>query len=187
MASDRTRASDTERERVAERLREAAAAGRITVDELDERSALAYAAVTRAELAGLLDDLPAPRRESAAQPRRKLPRVPGRFAFTASWRGPADPRKAGADILEFLSPFFHAYGYDLIDRTPDRLVFARRYQPFWTILVSIFFFPLGLLALLARGDERIAVDMSEREGYTLTVVQGVAPLRVRRALAELED
>jgi hypothetical protein len=187
VASDRTRASDSERERVADRLRAAAAAGRITVEELDERSALAYAAVTRAQLAALLDDLPAPRHESAARPKRKLPRVPGRIAFTASWRGPADSRKAGADILEFIAPFLHAHGYDLIDRAPDRLVFSRRYQPLWTILAAIFLFPFGLLALLARADERIAIDMSEREGYTLTLVQGVAPLKVRRALADLED
>jgi hypothetical protein len=191
VAVDRTRASDTERERVVVRLRDAAAVGRLTVDELDERTAIAYRAVTRGELTELLDDLPAtpePRAKPAPAPReRSLPWVPGRLAFTASWHGPADPRRAGADILEFLVPMFFEYGYDLVDRTSTRLVFERRYQPIWTILLAIFLFPFGLLALLARANERITLDMSPRDGYTLTMVQGIAPLKLRRALLDLED
>jgi hypothetical protein len=53
---DRIRASDTERERVVSMLREAAIAGRLTVEELDARSERAYGAVTRGELAALLED-----------------------------------------------------------------------------------------------------------------------------------
>jgi hypothetical protein len=44
------RASDAERERAVARLRDAAAAGRLTIDELDERTAVAYAARTVGEL-----------------------------------------------------------------------------------------------------------------------------------------
>lgn len=54
------RASDTDREQVAERLREAAGHGRLTMDELDERLERAYAAKTYAELQPLTRDLPAP-------------------------------------------------------------------------------------------------------------------------------
>jgi hypothetical protein len=191
VAVDRTRASDTERERVVVRLRDAAAVGRLTVDELDERTAIAYRAVTRGELTELLDDLPATREPRAkpapASRERRLPWVPGRFAFTASWRGPSDPRKASADILEFLVPMFFDYGYDLVDRTSARLVFERRYHAGWTILVAIFLFPIGLIALLSRATERITIDMSPRDGYTLTMVQGIAPLNLRRALINLED
>jgi Domain of unknown function (DUF1707)/2TM domain len=53
------RASDAERERVAELLRDHAAEGRLGVDELDERLRRAYAARTRSELDGLTADLPA--------------------------------------------------------------------------------------------------------------------------------
>lgn len=53
------RASDTDRELVADRLREAAGHGRLTMDELDERLELAYAAKTYAELEPLTRDLPA--------------------------------------------------------------------------------------------------------------------------------
>jgi hypothetical protein len=53
------RASDTDRERVADQLREAAGHGRLTMDELDERLERAYGAKTYAELTPLVRDLPA--------------------------------------------------------------------------------------------------------------------------------
>jgi len=53
------RASDAERESVVARLREHGAAGRLDVDELEERIGSAYAARTHGELAWLLEDLPA--------------------------------------------------------------------------------------------------------------------------------
>jgi hypothetical protein len=52
------RASDADRERIADRLREAAADGRLTMDELDERLDAVYAAKTYAELAPITHDLP---------------------------------------------------------------------------------------------------------------------------------
>ena len=58
---DRTpelRASNADRERVAEILRTAAAEGRIDLDELDERLGAAYAAKTYADLVPLTRDLP---------------------------------------------------------------------------------------------------------------------------------
>lgn len=67
------RASDAERERVAVALREHAAAGRLEVEELEERLSLAYAAHTRGELAALRADLPpleAPRPAGASSTRR---------------------------------------------------------------------------------------------------------------------
>lgn len=51
------RASDADREVVVEQLRDAAAEGRIDLDELDERLGLAFAAKTRGELLPLTDDL----------------------------------------------------------------------------------------------------------------------------------
>lgn len=52
------RASDADRERVAEVLRQAAAEGRLDLNELDERLGLVYAARTYADLAPLTRDLP---------------------------------------------------------------------------------------------------------------------------------
>jgi hypothetical protein len=53
------RAADSDRERVAEQLREAAGHGRLTMDELEERLECAYSAKTYAELEPLTRDLPA--------------------------------------------------------------------------------------------------------------------------------
>lgn len=61
-------ASDAERERVTHRLRDAAAEGRLTLTESDERQAMAYAARTRDELTPLVADLPGTHRPS--RPRR---------------------------------------------------------------------------------------------------------------------
>lgn len=58
--AEHMRAADRDRNRVAEVLREAHAEGRLTLTEFDERTALAYAARTYADLAALTADLPAP-------------------------------------------------------------------------------------------------------------------------------
>ena len=55
-----TRASDAEREQVAERLREAVAEGRLDMEEFEERLGAAYQARTHGELTPLVRDLPAP-------------------------------------------------------------------------------------------------------------------------------
>jgi Domain of unknown function (DUF1707) len=55
---DPIRASDTDREAVVAMLREAYTAGRLTLDEFDERMAAAYAGRTWGDLRGLTTDLP---------------------------------------------------------------------------------------------------------------------------------
>jgi len=55
------RASDADRESVAERLRKASTEGRLTTDELDERLGSALSARTYRELEALVADLPAKR------------------------------------------------------------------------------------------------------------------------------
>ena len=140
--ADHTRASDSERERVALQLASAASDGRLTVEELEERTGAALAASTRGELAALLDDLPDAR--LPAQRRRRLPWLPGRMPFSARWRGPKNPQRAGNDMLELLVPVFARDGYVLVDRSGDRLVLERESRPGWTILVAIAVFPIGL-------------------------------------------
>ncbi len=54
------RASDAERERAAELLRDAMASGRLGVEELDERIPQVFAATTRPELERLVDDVLVP-------------------------------------------------------------------------------------------------------------------------------
>lgn len=54
------RIGDADRERVAERIREALAEGRLTLEEADERQTAAYAARYATDLTELTADLPAP-------------------------------------------------------------------------------------------------------------------------------
>jgi hypothetical protein len=68
------RASDAERERTALVLRDHAAAGRLTPEELDERLDVAYAARTVGELEALARDLPAAVPPHAGARRRALDR-----------------------------------------------------------------------------------------------------------------
>ena len=73
------RASDADRDRVAEVLRAAAADGRLSIDELDERLDRLYAAKTYGELEPVIEDLPGlggvlrPSQAPAVAPKRDVP------------------------------------------------------------------------------------------------------------------
>jgi hypothetical protein len=62
------RASDGEREQTADLIRQAAAEGRLTMAELEERLTTTYGARLRHELPPLVVDLPAPPRPTPAGP-----------------------------------------------------------------------------------------------------------------------
>src|SRR6516165_5734364 len=79
------RAADTDRDQVADLLRTAAAEGRITFDELDQRVSQAYAAKTFADLQAITRDLPGPGITPPAPAAR--PAAPP--ATTAAAPGPA--------------------------------------------------------------------------------------------------
>ena len=68
MTQPHLRAADTDRAAVAAALGEHMAAGRLTVEEYEERVARAYAARTYGDLDALTADLPAPTRGPAAPP-----------------------------------------------------------------------------------------------------------------------
>jgi len=92
------RAADTDRDRVADLLRQAAAEGRITFDELDERLSRAYAAKTFADLEAVTSDLPGPGVSAPvpAAPRYQPPDVPaGAHAPTISAAILCSTRRAG--------------------------------------------------------------------------------------------
>lgn len=78
---ERIRVSDADRERVAERLREHFAEGRLTSDELEERIAAALTAKTVGDLRRPLADLPAQASVPGSGPTRAAVRaVPPRLA-----------------------------------------------------------------------------------------------------------
>jgi hypothetical protein len=87
------RASDAEREVAIDRMRDAAAAGRLTFEELADRVEAAAGAVTRKELERLTEDLPA---ETVARPTREVAAAPSRSSTifgdvrrTGPWTVPA--------------------------------------------------------------------------------------------------
>src|SRR3954466_1768287 len=96
-----TRASDAERDACIERLRAAAAEGRLTFEELAERTEAASSAVTRGELAGLTADPPAPPRPPPPDPRE------------LKWIG--DIKRSGAWVLPAKSHFRSYLGAILLD------------------------------------------------------------------------
>jgi len=74
MASDHSiRASDQDRDVVVAVLRDAYAAGRLTLEEFDERTTAAYASRTWGELRKLTEDLPAQPILGSDVPGRPLP------------------------------------------------------------------------------------------------------------------
>jgi hypothetical protein len=72
-SSETIRASDADREVVVATLRDAYTAGRLTMEEFDERTTLAYAAKTWGDLRRLTADLPAQPVLGADVPGRNLP------------------------------------------------------------------------------------------------------------------
>ena len=67
---DSLRVSDAERDAVLHTLGDHAAVGRLTLDELEERSGQALAAKTRGELATLTSDLPREADQASGPARR---------------------------------------------------------------------------------------------------------------------
>ncbi|HEY2579095.1 MAG TPA: DUF1707 domain-containing protein [Streptosporangiaceae bacterium] len=84
--NERIRISDADRERVAARLREHFAEGRLTQDELDERITATFSAKTLGDLRPILADLP----ESApvTPQARQAPPWAGRRGPVIAHRGP---------------------------------------------------------------------------------------------------
>ena len=81
LARSQIRASDDERERTVDKLRDHFAAGRISAPEFEERVEIAYRSTTRGELDALLVDLPRGRGPRAAKRMRDANR--------AAWRAHA--------------------------------------------------------------------------------------------------
>jgi DUF1707 SHOCT-like domain len=180
------RASDAERERTATALREACAEGRLSVDELGERLAVAYSARTVGALDAVLADLPRVARHVTAAP-AGLPRVPGNRIFSERIVVPTSRETVLDRVYAILGPVLDAYDYELKWRDDRAVVFEQDERPGWSIAVAVFLFPFGLLALTARRKRRVVFSLTERDGLTELTVYGTAPLGIRRAFARLRE
>src|SRR6185295_11491288 len=153
------RAGDSDRSAVVDLLRAHHLDGRLTVEEFEERVERAHRAITLFELGDLHEDLPElpPRRGKVVARGRRAPRIPGRLAFVERVELAVDPRLAREQAFEYIAPALARNGYELSVPGDSTLLFRRRWRPVWTILLAIFAFPLGLLALMYQHEDEVIV------------------------------
>jgi Domain of unknown function (DUF1707) len=180
------RASDEDRQAVAESLRGDLLAGRLDVEEYEDRLARVYRSTTYAELDAIVADLPW-EPSSVPAPRRRRPLF-GMRPISVRISSPERPEVVIAEAMRTIGPHLLGSGYSMKRPAENQLVFTRHRRPAWTILVAIFLFPFGLFALMykVRGSQVFVNANATGEGHTLVDVVGVAPAGVRRAILELE-
>jgi hypothetical protein len=140
MDARRMRVSDSERERVAQFLRDQALEGRLDHDELDERVGVAYRAKTAGELQDLIEDLPH---------RRVAPTPAYRPAPRRRRNGPHPLAIAGMCLLALLVlPTLAAGGVAVVFAIAAALVVA-------VFVLGFLFGPFILIGLLiSQGMKR---------------------------------
>jgi hypothetical protein len=94
-SSESIRASDADREVVVATLRDAYTAGRLTLDEFDERTTQAYASKTWGDLRRLTNDLPTQPVLGADVPGRQVP-PPPQLPVPPPLLGPPPSRHRGS-------------------------------------------------------------------------------------------
>jgi hypothetical protein len=107
------RASDAERELVMTRLRDAAAEGRLTFEELADRVEATAGAVTRSDLERVTEDLPA---EPSATPSTEAAPVPTRASTVF-----ADVRRAGTWTVPAAGKWQSLFGDVVLDLREARV------------------------------------------------------------------
>jgi hypothetical protein len=184
------RAADEDRERVATALRTHCEAGRLTIDELEERLAAAYAAKTLGDLDPLMADLPAlPTRPAVTAPGHPAGAGgPGLRAFSQRYELGVSRDVAFRHALDHIVPAMVRFGYEVSHRHEGHvLTFAIDERPGWVPFVCVFAFPIGLLALLARNRYTVTIEFDElpRGEGTVMRAYGRARRPVRKAFADL--
>jgi hypothetical protein len=183
------RAGDADRDGVVDLLRAHHLAGRLTIEEFEERVEAAHRAVTLIELGDLHGDLPelAPRRGKVVARGRRAPRIPGHLAFVERVELAVAPAVAREQVFEHIAPAMARSGYEM-SIIGTAFMFRRRWRPGWTILVAVFAFPIGLIALAHQHTDEVIVELHDApHGTTELISHGVGPLAVRRAFATLRD
>jgi hypothetical protein len=140
MSEGDVRASDAEREAVAERLRRATAEGRLDPEELDERVGHAYAARTRAQLEALTADLPVAPAPAAPVSPARVP-APGGDVVLPPGRWTAHELRERA--AGFVVPNLVCIGVWLATGAHGD------FWPRWVLLATI----IGLVASFVRGPD----------------------------------
>jgi hypothetical protein len=93
--------------------------------------------------------------------------------FWSAWRGRrvdfihqlalgTQTEEVAAHVFDQLIPVLVQDGYAMVAQGGHTTVFEHRFLPGWTVLVAIFLFPFGLVALLARGRETVVIVSGDR-------------------------
>jgi hypothetical protein len=184
------RAADEDRERVATALRGHCEAGRLTIEELEERLEAAYAAKTLGELDALTTDLPAlPTRPAVAPPAHPVSAGgPGLRAFSQRYELGVSRDVAFRHALDHILPAMVGFGYEVTHRHDGRVLgFTIEERPGWVPFACVFAFPIGLIALLARNRYTVTIEFDDAPGGAGSVMRAYGRARrpVRKAFADL--
>jgi len=164
------RVGDRDRDDVARSLRQHCAAGRLSVEEFDERVEAAYRAITRRELLAVTSDLPTdlPADDGAVHSPRREPRRffwPGVAPFREERHLRASCSSAFASAQREMIPRMGLQGFHVVEELwPRRLRFARGSG----LMITVMFHPAA-------------------DGGTVVTAFGHAPRAVRQAFATLRD
>ena len=186
------RASDEDRARTADALRDHHLAGRLDLDTFEERTDLALRATSLDELEALMHDLPGARAvvrpPSGEEVTVGVPWFPGVREFDERKVLAAPPARVAERVRDLIAPALDRIEYHLEQDRAGTFVFVRRYRPTWTYWVAVLLFPVGLVALLDRREDRITVRLRPTSGGdTVLLAYGRAPLAARKAFARLDD
>lgn len=97
------------------------------------------------------------------------------------------PDQVKSELLNTVTEPLRKWGYKLEQENNSSLLFVRKYFPWWTILIAILLFPLGLLALVfGRRALFITFTANETETGSDVVIQGEADENIIKALDEMK-
>jgi uncharacterized protein DUF1707 len=116
------RASDEDRQFVAESLRGDLLSGRLSVEEYEDRVARVYRSTTYAELDAIVADLPW-EPSSVPAPRRRRPLF-GRRPFSVRIDSPEQPAVVIAEAMRTIGPHLLRAGYSMERPAENQLVFT---------------------------------------------------------------
>ena len=88
------------------------------------------------------------------------------------------------DVKQRLLAVAGTDGYQLLGETPQGFGLRRKRIPLWAILGAVFFFPFGLLLLLARVEEVVTVAVERVAAGTHVTTVGRASVALQRALQQ---
>ena len=91
---------------------------------------------------------------------------------------PAPPDQVLSQVMSVSG----ADNYRPLMTSPQGVTLQRKKIPLWAIIVAIFLFPLGLLALFAKEEETVGIGLEPVQGGTQVTIGGQASRTLQSAL-----